>query len=49
MPSTTIKIDVKIRDMLLKYKEKFGSKSLSDCIHILILKYEKLVNDKAKK
>lgn len=49
MPSTTIKIDVKIRDKLVKYKEIFGCKTLSDCIHILMLKYEKLNNDKAKK
>ncbi len=49
MPSTTIKIDVKIRDKLISYKEEFGSKTLSDTIHILILKYEKLANDKSKK
>jgi len=48
MTSTTVKIYTKVRDMLVKYKEKFGCKTLSDCIHILILKYEKLINDKAK-
>jgi len=42
MPSITIKVDIKIRNILLKYKEEFGSKTLSDCIQILILKYENL-------
>jgi len=42
MPSTTIKVDIKVRDNLLHYKENFGSKTLSDTITILILKYEKL-------
>jgi len=42
MPSTTIKIDKKVKDILSRYKEEFGSKSLSDTIHILILKFEKL-------
>ena len=48
MTSTTMKIDTKVRDMLVSYKEKFASKTLNDTIHILILKYEKLINDKAK-
>lgn len=42
MTSTTIKVDKKVRDNLVKYKERFGSKTLSDTIQILILKYEKL-------
>ena len=42
MTSTTIKVDIKVRDTLVKYKKEFGSKTLSDTIQILILKYEKL-------
>ncbi|KKL64633.1 hypothetical protein LCGC14_2163050 [marine sediment metagenome] len=49
MPSTTIKIDVIVRDILVSYKKEFGSKSLSDTIHILILKYENLKNELNKK
>lgn len=44
MPSTTIKVDTKVREMLLKLKEEFGSKTLSDTIQILFLKYENLKN-----
>lgn len=49
MTSTTIKVDIKVRDILLKYKEKFGSKTLSDTIHIIVLKYEKLKVDSKSK
>lgn len=45
MPSTTIKVDIKVREFLLRYKEEFGSKTLSDTIQILVLKYEKLKSD----
>ena len=45
MPSTTVKIDVKVRDILLRYKKEFGSKTLSDTIQILVLKYERLLNN----
>ena len=42
MTSTTIKVDIKVRDKLLKYKELFGSKTLSDTISLIILEYENL-------
>ena len=42
MTSTTIKVDIKVRNTLVKYKKEFGSKTFSDTIQILILKYEKL-------
>ena len=45
MASTTIKIDKKVKDIISRYKEEFGSKSFSDTIHIIILKFEKLKVD----
>lgn len=42
MPSTTIKIDKKVKDILSRYKEEFGSKTFSDTISILALKFERL-------
>lgn len=49
MTSTTMKIDTKIRDYLLQYKKEFGSKTLSDTINILILKYERLKSNSNQK
>ena len=42
MTSTTIKIDTKVKEILFKLKEEFGSKTLSDTIYILFLKHENL-------
>jgi hypothetical protein len=40
MPSTTIKVDIKVKELLFRYKEELGSKTLSDTIQIIICKFE---------